>query len=398
MGAGIAAASLSKREMTASAHTAMFDGGPPTRLQMALRLEKPGQPRIAERAILVAFLGWVPLAVFVAAQGQGSAFFSDFATYARSLIAAPLLILAERDCLSRLGAVAKHFLEAGVVPDSERYRFDEAAESTRRLLNSQTVEFLVVILAYFVTASLLQFSSGADQPIWLKSRETLVGNLSVAELWYVLVSRPLLLILILGWLWRQFLWVRFLWLMSRLDLRLVPSHPDQVGGLKFVSSSLRGYRLLCAAFGVIAAGVTANRVMHGGAEPKILETAWIGVVVVVLLLFVGPLTIFVKKLRQTKRRGIYDYGPLAASMGLALEKKWLNRSPGDDADGLSAPDFSATADLYAVTANAYAMRDVPFGLKNVAELVVATLIPFIPFAMLAVPLKVILQELAKFVL
>ena len=376
----------------------MFVGGPPARLQMALHLAKPGQPRIAERAMLVAFLGWVPLAVFVAAQGDSSAFFSDFATYARSLIAAPLLILAERDCQARLGAVANHFLESGVVRDSDLRRYNEAASSTRRLLDSQTVEFLVVILAFFATWALLQFSNVGDKPVWLKSSEDTATPLTVAEVWYVLVSRPLLFILILGWLWRQSLWVRFLWLMSRLDLRLVASHPDQVGGLKFIGSSLRGYRLLCVAFGVMAAGVTANRVVHEGAPPTVLKNTAVLLVILVLFLFVGPLIIFLKKLRQTKRRGMFEYGSLAASMGLALERKWLNRPESDKHDALEAPDFSATTDLYAVTANAYAMKDLPFGLKSVAELVIAALFPFIPIALMAVPLKVILQEIAKFLL
>jgi hypothetical protein len=375
----------------------MFDGGPPIRLQRALHLAKPGKPRIAERAMLVAFLGWVPLAIFVAAQGEASAFFSDFETYARSLIAAPLLILAERDCQARLGAVANHFRESGLVHGSDLPRFNEAAASTRRLLDSQTVEFLVVILAFFATGALLQ-STFANKPVWLKSSQDVAAHLTIAEVWYVLVSRPLLLILILGWLWRQFLWTRFLWLMSRLDLQLVPSHPDHVGGLKFISSSLRGYRLLCVAFGVMAAGVTANRVVHEGAAPTVLKDTVVVVVVLVLLLFVAPLTIFLKKLRQTKRRGIFEYGSLAASLGLALERKWLNRPEGDKQDPLEAPDFSATTDLYAVTANAYAMKEIPFGFKSVGELVVATLIPFFPIALMAVPLKVILRDLAKFVL
>jgi hypothetical protein len=375
----------------------MFDGGPPTRLQMALRLERPGQPRIAERATLVAVLGWVPLAALVAAHGQGSAFFSDFATYARSLIAAPLLIVAERDCLSRLGAVGVQFLESGLVRSSDRPRFDEAVASTRRLLDSQTIEFLVVILAYFATAAMLQFSSPEYKPAWLQSSDGSVLHLSVAELWYVLVSRPLLLILIFGWVCRQILWVRFLWLMSKLDLRLLPSHPDLVGGLKFVSSCLRGYRLLCISFGVIAAGVTANRVVHDGVSPMVLKTVAIIPVILTLLLFVAPLTIFVKKLRQTKRRGIFEYGILAAGVGLAFERKWLNRPEADNSDALAASDFSATTDLNAIAANAYTMKDIPFGLKSVAELVIATLLPFIPVALLAVPPRVVLEQLAKLV-
>ncbi len=64
---------------------------------------------------------------------------------------------------------------------------------------------------------------------------------SLAGWWHLLVSLPLLLILFFGWIWRLALWARFLFLMSRLNLRLIPAHPDNVGGLKicqFVTSRL----------------------------------------------------------------------------------------------------------------------------------------------------------------
>jgi hypothetical protein len=78
----------------------------------------------------------------------------------------------------------------------------------------------------------------------------------------VLVSVPLLLLLLLGWLWRVLLWWRFLWLTARLDLRLIPGHPDLAGGLMFVGSSLRSFWLLSFALGAIAAGTVANRVTN----------------------------------------------------------------------------------------------------------------------------------------
>ena len=64
------------------------------------------------------------------------------------------------------------------------------------------------------------------------------------------VRRPLpLLLLGLGWLWRLYLWGRFLWQLSRLDLRLVPAHPDQTAGLKFVGYAVRAFALLGFAWG-----------------------------------------------------------------------------------------------------------------------------------------------------
>jgi hypothetical protein len=51
---------------------------------------------------------------------------------------------------------------------------------------------------------------------------------------------------------------------------------------------------------------------------------------------------------------------------------------------LDAPDFSAPTDLYSVVANVYTMNIVPLSLRNLALIVVATLLPFAPIELFAV--------------
>ena len=64
-----------------------------------------------------------------------------------------------------------------------------------------------------------------------------------------------------------------------------------------------------------------------------------------------------------------------------------------DQEALGGSDFSATTDLYAVAANAYAIRSCR-GAEGPDYLGLATLAPFVPVALLAVPLDVILDKLA----
>ena len=84
-------------------------------------------------------IGWVPLAVLAAAQGRAlsadraGSWLLDFGVHARSLIAAPLFILAESVCLPRLGNTVRHFLDAGLVTEMDRPRFDAIVTSTQRL-------------------------------------------------------------------------------------------------------------------------------------------------------------------------------------------------------------------------------------------------------------------------
>src|SRR5258705_460211 len=89
---------------------ALFDGGPPHKLQSLCGLVSPGRPNIARRIALVMLICWAPLAVLAATQGDllaadaANSFLLDFGVHARYLVAAPLLIFAEGVCLPRMGA------------------------------------------------------------------------------------------------------------------------------------------------------------------------------------------------------------------------------------------------------------------------------------------------------
>ena len=117
----------------------LFDGGPPGRLQRSLGLVKPNEPRMVWRAVIAVLVGWVPLVVLAAAQDltlgadRIRSLLLDFAVYARLLIAVPLFIVAEPVCFSRLGRTVRHFLDAGIVLEADRARFDAVVAATRRL-------------------------------------------------------------------------------------------------------------------------------------------------------------------------------------------------------------------------------------------------------------------------
>jgi hypothetical protein len=232
-------------------------------------------------------------------------------------------------------------------------------------------------------------------PAWQQS-EIGSDSFSLARWWHLLVSIPLLLLLLLGWLWRVILWGRFLWLTSRLDLRLIPGHPDLAGGLMFVSSSLRGFWLLSFALGAIAAGPVANRVMYKGVSLSVFADVGIGLVVLVLILFVGPMLVFMRRLLEARRRGSFEYGALAGEVGQQFERKWLNRESGVDEGALDVPDFSSTTDLFQIVANAYEIKGIPLRLVFLIPLVVAALLPFLPVLLMVMPLKEIIKDLAKF--
>jgi hypothetical protein len=138
----------------------LFAAGPPMRLRQALRLVKPGEPRVGRLAIIVVLVGWMPLAllalveILIFPNHPASSFFSDFAVHARYLIAGPALILAEADCIPRLGRIVRHFVEAGLIAGSDSTRFETAVLSTRRLLDSAASDIITAVLAYAVAVAL----------------------------------------------------------------------------------------------------------------------------------------------------------------------------------------------------------------------------------------------------
>src|SRR5262249_692825 len=54
---------------------------------------------------------------------------------------------------------------------------------------------------------------------------------------YAAVSLPITHFTLLRWYLRLLIWFRFLWQVSRLNLHLVPTHPDRAAGLAFLGKS-----------------------------------------------------------------------------------------------------------------------------------------------------------------
>jgi len=389
---------------TAAAEWLLFEGGPPRKLQSWLGLVRAGNAHVVRRALLSVAIAWLPLVVLTGIRGDllradwANSFILDFGAHTRFLIATPLLILAESICVYRLAAIARQFVRSGLIAEADRFRYEKAVSSTRRLTNSTVAEVLAPVLAYGFVAMFLFLKLSVDVPLWRGTVRAGALTPSPAGWWSMLVSTPILLILLFGWIWRVCLWTRFLWLMNRIELRLIPSHPDRAGGLKFVGISLEGFTPLAFAMGVIGAGPAINRVLQHGASPLEFKYQIVGVVAFVLVLFAGPLLLFARRLLHEQHRGILEYGGLTARLGEQFERKWLMMRQALNKGALEVPDFSATTDLNSITANVYAMYTVPLDLKRLILLAGAALLPFLPLVLLVAPLNVILKKVVDVLL
>jgi hypothetical protein len=379
----------------------IFDGGPPSQLEAWARLRKYGDRRVMKLAIYVAVIAWFPLVLLSAAAGDlihapgSGSFIRDFAAHARCLIAIPLLILGEAICIPRLGAVALHFGSAGLIRDSDRGKYEAALASTRRLRDSTFGELIVLLLAYLIVAA-VAFSESAHFPAWHMAGTNGSPHYSPAGWWNVLVSLPLLMILLLGWVWRLFLWTRLLWSISRLDLRLLVAHPDRAGGLMFAAYSIRSWVLPAVVPSVIVAGTLANRMLHEGAALLSYKFLMVGVAGCVVGLLALPFMVFNQRLLAAWQRGVLDYSALADRVGHVFESQWLGRDQKFPADPMQTAAFSATTDLYSIVGNVYQMRLVLVDLKSIGWLLVMVLLPFLPLVLMTEPLGDLLKQVAGF--
>jgi len=68
------------------------------------------------------------------------------------------------------------------------------------------------------------------------------------------------------WYLRFVVWYRFLWQVSRIDLNLVPTHPDRCAGLGFLGKSAYAFGPILFAQSAMLAGLVASRVMYRGED------------------------------------------------------------------------------------------------------------------------------------
>src|SRR5262245_6424652 len=306
--------------------------GPFHRFQQTLHLEDPLNPRTSRRALLFALVSWLPLAALAAVQGLAinvdprRSLLLDFAVYAPFLVAVPLFILGERVADRRYSMIVNYLLRSGIVTGVQRRAYDDLLTSTRRLRDSRAVEILWVVLAYVgAFLSVFFFHVKSEQSTWLVDGAAGSIPLSWAGCWYAAVSLPLFQFLLYRTIWSWLIWVRFLWRLSRLRLRLTPTHPDLAGGLNILGDSPYAIAVFVFAIGVVLSAALIMQISYEGASVVIYHNVFIVYLLLAMMISVGPLLVFIGKLDGLRQRGLRDYGTLANRHAQLLDEKWIER-------------------------------------------------------------------------
>jgi hypothetical protein len=381
----------------------LTEGGPTYRLEMRLGSMQANRSSILRRGFLSILVTWVPLLILSAMQGTAMShlvsisFLHDFAVHARFLLAVPILLMAETILGPRLAYAASHFVESGLVVEKDFARFDAAIESGLRWRDSILAEVALICVAYAFTAITL-VSTAVHVSTWYALRIGSGISLTWAGWWFVLFCVPLVQFLTLRWLWRLFLWAQFLWRMNRLDLKLIPTHPDEAGGLAFVGESERFFGVVLFGCSIAVAGVVANAVIYDGFSLPHFAPAIAVYVFLAVAIVMAPMLVFSVTLWKTKRRGLYQYGTLATEYTSSFHEKWIVLPRQTEEVLLGTGDIQSLADL----GNSFAFVDkmdiVPTGLRTLIHLALACLIPMSPLLLTMMPFGEILKMVFKVIL
>jgi hypothetical protein len=357
-------------------------GGPIFQFLRRSHLTGDGLELLHRRLITTTLIAWLPLLLLAilfssAVDVARLSFFHDLEVHIRFLIALPILVAAELIVHSRIRPVVHRFVERRIVLPRDLPRFHSAIESAIRLRDSVAGEVGLLVVVYALSLWLWQSRPSIENSTWY----AMPGghwNLTPAGFWYVFVSIPILRFILLRWYLRLFIWFRFLWHVSRINLNLIPTHPDRAAGLAFLGKSVYAFGPILFAQGVMLAGVVAERVLYRGAGLLSFKVQIVGFVVFFVLAILGPLLMFTPQMACAKRKGLAEYGQLAQQYVEDFEHKWVLRDPSPSEALLGTSDIQSLADL----GNSYAlvrdMRPIPFGVEDIGRLAAATAAPLLP--------------------
>jgi len=377
-------------------------GGPLYQLFRRAHLSGPALEQLWRRLWVITLLAWLPLLVLSVVDGRALGppsslpFLRDIEAQVRFLVALPILIAAELIVHQRGRGVILAFVDRGLVRPADVPRFKSLIESAMRLRNSIPLEVgllvLTVVLGHWLWRSTIAFGSSS----WYAVQRGDGMRLTLAGIWFAAVSLPLTQFFLLRWYSRLLIWFRFLWQVSRLDLHLVPTHPDRAGGLSFLGRGTYAFGPLLFAQGALLAGVIATRVLYGGRTLMEFKLDAIGLIGFFVLFLLGPLMVFTPALSQAKRAGLAQYGKLASTYVTAFESKWI-RGEANDAELLGTGDIQSLSDLGQSYSVIREMNVVPFGLQDITRLALATAVPLLPLTLTVFSLEELVMRLLKIV-
>jgi hypothetical protein len=371
-------------------HTFSLTGGPLHRLGARL-----GLVRGTSSVLLGLALGplvWVVLLALGLIEGVARVVFSlsVLGSHVRLLVVIPLIFLAETWLDPRVTTFVRTIVGGRVVPAVELPALDAVTDRVGRWRDSWVPEaacLLGAVLLGLLGARLQPFgTSSAYDP----ARAVVAGTAISTFYWGVCLT--LFRFLVLRLLWRLGLWWYLLWRVSRLNLNLVPTHPDGVAGLGYLE-------VVQATFGPIVVAISAMEAASFAEAASVGEVAfdvfypWLALILVIDAVWLfAPLLVFAPKLWACRDRGLDDYMNIGSHYVNDFDRKWRRGEVAPGESLLGTPDLQSLADLGNSLDRVQRMRLVPVSSRLVVEMALAALVPMAPLLLLKYPIAELAQK------
>jgi hypothetical protein len=349
------------------------------------------------RALGLALLTWLPIAVWALATGRvgslddsGESLLRHYGVHVRCLLVIPLLILAEPMLHRAARAIALRLADTATTPEA-RAAFDAAGQAVVRLRDA-TLPWVLLLGAAIGWSLADDPRLHGDAMAWALDAE---GRLGFGGAWFAYVVRPVFLALLLAWAWRIVLLSLWMGRVGRIGLTLVPTHPDRAGGVAIIEKLPGAFALVSMALSAMLASRWAHEILHHGASIAAYRHAVIVFVAVWSLLLLLPLLAFAPALGRTRKQALQGYSALVGRQGALVHRRWIEGREVADEPILDAPEIGPVADAAAMYEAVVKMRHVPIGKVSVMGILLPLALPLLVVAALQVPLKDLLLKLAK---
>ncbi|UXP31783.1 hypothetical protein N6H18_15655 [Reichenbachiella agarivorans] len=360
-----------------------------------MHIVKKGSPSVFSKILLLLGFTWLPLIALSAWDhiliGKVDIpLWQDIGTHTRYLIVLPLMFLAESRVDKRSKQVISQFIQSGLIGPEEMDSFHQAKVKADRMCESlwaEVVMLIIVVIGVAVKITQNEYTLTS----WFHPYGD--DRLSFAGIWVVFVSLPLFQFLILRWLWRWLIWFRLLFMISKIKFRLHPAHPDKAGGLGFLGEPPLTFGPITLAIGVLFAAMLANRMLY--LDFKLLEHYTLVLIFICLVIFINiaPLMVFVYKISNTRRKGIFDYGAFINHHYRLFDNKLIQNSSQESSmrieDASTGVDLN---DLYHAVDN---MSPVPFDWRTMLTSLLTSIIPIVPLLFIELPIMDLLKMLLQ---
>lgn len=365
-------------------------GGPLYSLLRRVRVVPAGGLAIRKRIILAWALTLAPVILLALAPGQlgtrgGAAepLIRHFDVWTRLLVAIPLLIAGDALLDFVLARVGPQLRNTGLLAGADIPRFQRIVRSGERLRDSRLAFAIAVAVAVAAAVSRV-----AAFPPWreLSWAVTDGAGISLAGYWYAFAGYGLFMLLALQWLWRLTVLAVVYRRIARLDLALVPTHPDGAGGLEYIQFTVFAFAPAAFALVAVISARWAYEMIYRGLRLDALTGSIIVLVVMVTAALLTPLLMFTPSLVRLKGINRLRYSVLMARSGKAVDRKWV-RGDARNTEVPNAPELGSLIDTLSLYRVVSAIRLLPLNVREFAILIVAVSLPLLPVLLLEVPFR-----------